>query len=130
MIAWGHGTSGWSGECGPSHVRSLWYQFMIFNAAIQGYVVVAPDYAGLGLDHDGEGNFIAHQYLASQAHGNDLLYAVKAAQKAWPDVLGSRYVVMGHSQGGGAAWGASTVLASNGSDVEELRKGYLGTVAG
>ena len=130
VIAWGHGTSGWSGECGPSHVRSLWYQFMIFNAAIQGYVVVAPDYAGLGLDHDGEGNFIAHQYLASQAHGNDLLYAVKAAQKAWPDVLGSRYVVMGHSQGGGAAWGASTVLASNGSDVEELRKGYLGTVAG
>ena len=130
VIAWGHGTSGWSGECGPSHIRTLWYQFMIFNAAIQGYVVVAPDYAGLGLDHDGEGNFIAHQYLANQAHGNDLLYAVKAAQKAWPEVLGSRYVVMGHSQGGGAAWGAATVLGGNGSDVEELRKGYLGTVAG
>ncbi len=130
VIAWGHGTSGWSGECGPSHIRSLWYQFMIFTAATQGYAVVAPDYAGLGLDHDGQGSFIPHQYLSSAAHGNDLLYAVKAARKAWPDVLGSRYVVMGHSQGGGAAWGAATVLASNGSDAEELRKGYLGTIAG
>ncbi|RYP27894.1 hypothetical protein DL767_007482 [Monosporascus sp. MG133] len=126
VIAWGHGTSGWSGECGPSHVRSLWYDFMIFTAATQGYVVVAPDYAGLGLDHDGSGNSIPHQYLASQAAGNDLLYAVKAAQKAWADVLGMRYVVMGHSQGGGAAWGASIVVAED----EELRRGYLGTIAG
>ncbi|RYP67449.1 hypothetical protein DL771_007227 [Monosporascus sp. 5C6A] len=126
VVAWGHGTSGWSGECGPSHIRSLWYNFMIFTAATQGYVVVAPDYAGLGLDHDGSGNSIPHQYLASRAAGNDLLYAVKAAQKAWADVLGRRYVVMGHSQGGGAAWAASIVA----SEDEELRRGYLGTVAG
>lgn len=130
VIAWGHGTSGQSGECAPSHIRTLWYQFMIFAASTQGYAVVAPDYAGLGVVDDGAGNFIPHEYLANAASGNDLLYAVKAAQKAWPDLLGSRYVVMGHSQGGGAAWGASTVLAGNGSDVEELRKGYLGTVAG
>ncbi|KAK9783833.1 putative AB hydrolase-1 domain-containing protein [Seiridium cardinale] len=129
VIAWGHGTSGWSAECGPSHIRHLWYQFMIFTAATQGYVVVAPDYAGLGLGHDGQGNAIPHPYLATEAQGNDLLYAVKAAQKAWP-ILGDRYVVMGHSQGGGAAWGAARVLAGNGSDVEELKRGYLGTVAG
>ncbi|KAI1867779.1 uncharacterized protein JN550_006920 [Neoarthrinium moseri] len=129
VIAWAHGTSGWSGECGPSHVRSLWYQFMIFTAATQGYVVVAPDFAGLGLDHNSAGNLIPHQYLSSEAHGNDLLYAVQAAKQAWP-ALGSQYVVMGHSQGGGAAWGAARVLAGNGSDVDELRKGYLGSIAG
>ncbi|KAK7751967.1 hypothetical protein SLS62_006110 [Diatrype stigma] len=132
VIAWGHGTSGQAGECAPSHIRTLWYEFMIFSAATQGYAVVAPDYAGLGLDHDGAGNFIPHQYLANQASGNDLLYAVKAAQQAWPGEIGSRYVVMGHSQGGGAAWGAANVLAQaeNGSDIAALRQGYLGTVAG
>lgn len=132
VIAWGHGTSGQSGECAPSHIRTLWYNFMIFAAATQGFAVVAPDYAGLGVDRDGAGNFIPHQYLASQASGRDLLYAVKAAQQAWSGEIGSRYVVMGHSQGGGAAWGAANVLATAGneSDIAELRQGYLGTIAG
>ncbi|KAI5921878.1 Alpha/Beta hydrolase protein [Camillea tinctor] len=130
VIAWGHGTSGWSGECGPSHIRNLWYQFMIFEAAVQGYAVVAPDYAGLGLDHDGNGNFIPHEYLASRAGGYDLLFAQKAALKAWPDVLSESYVVMGHSQGGGAAWGAAMILSGNDTEATALRKGYLGTIAG
>ncbi|KAL6241402.1 hypothetical protein RBB50_011666 [Rhinocladiella similis] len=124
VVAWGHGTSGWSAECGPSHIRNLWYQYSApFVLALQGYVVVAPDYAGLGVDRDAEGNFIAHQYLASPAHGNDLIYSVQAAQKAWP-TLSKEFVVMGHSQGGGAAWGAAQNLAKN--PVE----GYLGTIAG
>ncbi|KAI1339311.1 Alpha/Beta hydrolase protein [Xylariaceae sp. FL0016] len=107
------------------------YQFMILNAAIQGYVVVAPDYAGLGVDRDAEGNFIPHQYLASNAAGYDLLYAAKAAKEAWPDVLGEDYVVMGHSQGGGAAWAAATILADPETpSLSWLRTGYRGTVAG
>ncbi|KAI1501890.1 Alpha/Beta hydrolase protein [Biscogniauxia marginata] len=130
LIAWGHGTSGWSGECGPSHIRSLWYQFMIFEAAIQGYAVVAPDYAGLGIDHDGSGGFVPHEYLASRAAGYDLLYAGRAARTAWPEVLGEEYVVMGHSQGGGAAWGAAVILGGDDAEAQDLRKGYLGTVAG
>ncbi|RYP63148.1 hypothetical protein DL769_007059 [Monosporascus sp. CRB-8-3] len=102
-LAWGHDTSGWSGECGSSHIRSLWYDFMIFTAATQSYL-----------------------FLVSRVVGNDLLYAAKATQKAWADVLGRRYVVMGHSQGGNVAWGASIVA----SEDEELRRGYLGTIAG
>ncbi|EHY58275.1 hypothetical protein HRR83_004866 [Exophiala dermatitidis] len=125
IVAWGHGTSGWSGECGPSHIRNLWYQYSApYVLALQGYVVVAPDYAGLGLDHDAEGGFIAHQYLAHPAHGSDLIHAVQAAQQAWPSLLAHEFVVMGHSQGGGAAWGAAQLLAKN------PVKGYLGTVAG
>ncbi|KAI1623598.1 secretory lipase [Exophiala viscosa] len=109
VVAWGHGTSGWSGA--P------------FILALQGYVVVAPDYAGLGLDHDSNGTFIPHQYLASPAAGNDLIYSVQAAQQAWPS-LSKKFVIMGHSQGGGAAWGAAQILAEN------PVQGYLGTIAG
>ncbi|KAH6654220.1 secretory lipase [Truncatella angustata] len=124
VVGWGHGTSGWSGECGPSHTRNLWYQYSApYVLALQGYIVVAPDYAGLGLDHDVEGNFIAHQYTANPAHGNDLIYAVQAAQEAWP-ILSKEFVLMGHSQGGSAVWGAAEQLA------REPIEGYLGGIAG
>ncbi|KAK8215238.1 hypothetical protein M8818_002250 [Zalaria obscura] len=124
VVSWAHGTSGWSGECGPSHIRNLWYQFSApFALALQGYVVVAPDYAGLGLDHDAKGNRIPHQYLANNAAGYDLIYAAKAAQEAYPQ-LSKEFVVMGHSQGGGAAWGAAQIQA------EKHFSGYLGTIAG
>lgn len=103
LITWAHGTSGSNGECGPSHIRNNWYQFMITAAATRGFVVVAPDYAGLGLDHDGRNNTIPHQYLANKASGYDLIYAAKAAQEAWPTILDERYAILGHSQGGGAA---------------------------
>lgn len=47
VVGWAHGTSGGFGECAPSHIRNLWYQYSgPYIAALQGYVVVAPDYAG------------------------------------------------------------------------------------
>lgn len=75
---------------------------MVSPIIAQGFVVIAPDYAGLGIDEDRNGNFITHEFLATQAHGNDVLYSTKAAQQGW-DILGSQYVILGHSQGGGAA---------------------------
>ncbi len=113
LVAFGHGSSGATGECAPSHVRNLWYQFSApFTLALQGYAVVAPDYAGLGVDRNAEGNFIPHQYIAAPAQGYDLLYAVQAAQQAWPQ-LSKQFVLMGDSQGGGAAWAAAEVIANN-----------------
>lgn len=124
VVAWAHGTSGWSAECAPSHIRNLWYQYSApFLLALQGYVVVAPDYAGLGVGTDRRNRTIRHQYLASPAAANDLVYAVQAARAAFPDELGKHFVVMGHSQGGGAAWAAAQRQAT--TPVE----GYLGTVA-
>lgn len=47
VVGWAHGTSGCQGECAPSHIRNLWYQFVaLYELALNGYVVVAPDYAG------------------------------------------------------------------------------------
>lgn len=124
VVGFAHGTSGGFGNCAPSHVRNLWYQFAAtYTLALQGYVVVAPDYTGLGVDHDSKGNGISHPYLAYPSHANDLFYSVQAAQSAFA-TLSKRFVIMGHSQGGGAAWGAAQRQASR--PVE----GYLGAIAG
>lgn len=124
VIGWAHGTSGGFGNCAPSHVRNLWYQFTTpYPLVLQGYVVVAPDYAGLGVVKDAKGRPIIHEYSANPSHANDLFYAVQAAQAAFK-VLAKEFVIVGHSQGGGAAWGAAQRQALR--PVE----GYLGAVAG
>lgn len=44
VVGWAHGTSGVYGECAPSHIRNLWYQYSApYILALQGYVVVGPD---------------------------------------------------------------------------------------
>ena len=124
IVSWAHATSGIFSECGPSNIRNLWYHFMAPYALVQaGYVVVAPDYQGLGVGHDAQGRAILHPYLAHPSHANDVFYAVEAAQKAFP-TLSTQFVVVGHSQGGGVAWAAAERQA------RRPVKGYLGAVAG
>ncbi|KAL8868961.1 MAG: hypothetical protein Q9174_004633, partial [Haloplaca sp. 1 TL-2023] len=123
IVGFAHGTSGGFGNCAPSHLRNLCYEFIApYTLALQGYVVVATDYAGLGVTHDSNGEEIRHAYLANMAHANDMFYSVQAAQAAFP-TLSKRFVMMGHSQGGGAAWAAAR------RQVLEPVKGYLGTIA-
>ncbi|KAL0258265.1 hypothetical protein SLS55_007438 [Diplodia seriata] len=158
VIGWGHGTSGVVSECGPSHIRNLWYQFAgPYTMALQGYVVVAPDYAGLGIstikpapssasadpsssysssyqkEEEEEGaasadnpNRILHPYLSNPSHALDILHGVRAAQAAFP-ALSAHHVVVGHSQGGGAAWSAAAAVAKA---PPSAFPGYLGAVAG
>ena len=90
--------------------------------ALQGYVVVAPDYVALGISKTNDGEDITLQYLANSAAANDVVYAVQAAQQAFAK-LSSDFVVIGHSQGGGAAWGVAERQA-----VTPI-KGYLGAIA-
>lgn len=124
IVAWAHGTSGIFGNCAPSNYRNLLYQFAsIFELVTQGYVVVAPDYAGLGVTKDAEGKPLTHPYLDSPSHANDIFYAVQAARSAY-STLSKRFVIMGHSQGGGAAWAAAVRQA------QKPVKGYLGAVVG
>ena len=131
LVSWGHGNSGAFAECAPSHIRNLWYQFSApYELALAGYAVVATDYAGLGVpwyprnESDGiHAVNITHQFAASPAAGNDLLYAAQAAQAAFPDVLTREFVVVGHSQGGGAAWAAAQ------QQLQAQIPGYLGVVA-
>ncbi|KAB5540596.1 putative secretory lipase [Coniochaeta sp. 2T2.1] len=126
LVAWAHGTSGWAKTCAPSNYRNLQYHFMApFLLALQGMVVVAPDYAGLGFDMLPSGQHIRHPWLTGPAQANDLANAIKAARAAFPDLLRPTgpFVAMGHSQGGGAAWS----FAEN--QVSKPVAGYKGTVA-
>ncbi|CAG9940546.1 unnamed protein product [Clonostachys rosea f. rosea IK726] len=125
LVGWGHGTAGLVAECAPSHMRNLLYQFSgPYALALAGYAVVATDYAGLGVPFYPDGSPILHQYVASPAGGNDILYAVQAARSAFADNLTEEFVVYGHSQGGGTAWAAAQ------QQVELQIPGYLGTIAG
>lgn len=123
VVGWAHGTSGIFGDCGPSHQRNLMYHFAApFTLALQGYVVVAPDYAGLGVDKDGEGKSIKHVPNAASSHANDLFYSVQAAQTAFKE-LSQQFVLFGHSQGGGVVWRAAARQATR------PVAGYLGAIA-
>lgn len=61
--------------------------------------------------------------MANPSLANDLFYALEAAQEAFPTRISDEFVVMGHSEGGGAAWGAAERQA-----VRPV-PGYLGTVS-
>ncbi|VUC30433.1 unnamed protein product [Clonostachys rosea] len=106
LVSWGHGTAGLVAE------------------SLAGYAVVATDYAGLGVPFYPYGSRITHQYVASPAGGNDILYAAQAARSAFPDQLTEEFVVYEHSQGGGTAWAAAQ------QQIELQIPGYLGTIAG
>jgi alpha-beta hydrolase superfamily lysophospholipase len=116
VVVWAHGTSGVGRPLAPSLMKDLFYSWEgVLQWVMLGYAVVAPDYAGLG-------TAVPHQYLLPPAQAHDVLHAVPAARTAVPQ-LGPRWVVVGHSQGGGAAVGVAELQAG-------IRDpGYLGAVA-
>ena len=123
IAAWAHGTSGLTTDSAPSSHKRIQQHFLApYQLLLQGYVVVGTDYAGLGVGKTASGRPIVHEYLACPAHANDVLYSVLAARQAFP-VLSEKFVVLGHSQGGGAAWAVAQRQA-----VTPI-SGYLGAVA-
>ena len=123
VVVWTHGTSGNNPNCAPSHMKNLWQHFLApYQLALQGYVVVAPDYAGLGVGKTASGKSVVHEYLAGPSQANDAFYSAQAAQAAFPE-LSKSFIIMGQSQGGGAAWAAAQRQA-----IEPVH-GYLGAVA-
>lgn len=123
VVAWAHGTSGLDANAAPSHHKNLWQDFQApYQIALQGYVVVATDYAGLGVSQHSSGQPIVHEYLASPSQAKDVVHSVTAARAAFPE-LSQDFVVIGHSQGGGAAWSVAQRAAVTSTP------GYLGAIA-
>lgn len=124
VVAWAHGSSGVFAECGPSNLRNLESQYSApYELALSGYVVIGPDYQGLGTNQSFDGSEIAHPYLVGSAAADDLFYAVQAAQSAFATRLSKEFVIIGHSQGGSAAW--ASAIRQNNTPVD----GYLGSIA-
>jgi pimeloyl-ACP methyl ester carboxylesterase len=105
VIAWAHGTSGVARQCAPSLLRDLYYgDGGMMPMVGAGIAVVATDYHGLG-------TVGPHEYINKTAQGRDVIYSIPAARAAVPS-LGRRWVVIGMSQGGLAAWSVAEMEAT------------------
>ncbi len=140
VVAWAHGTTGTAQTCGPSQVLNpaqplnqyflmngnSWTDFGIpaMEAFIKaGYVIVATDYQGLG----GGGK---HQYTVSVSQARDVINSIRAATQVKEAGAGSKAIVYGWSQGGGAtitAAGSQDYLQKSGSVNDNIQ--LIGFVA-
>lgn len=97
VIAWAHPTTGVVTRCAPTLMPNLSTSIQgLDHFADAGYVVVAPDYEGLGTAGP-------HPYLIGGSAARTLLDAVRAARTLKDVHAGSRFAVWGHSQGGHTA---------------------------
>lgn len=103
VISWTHGTTGIADICAPSRNDSAFpprNYVNLMNASLdqwvaKGYAVVKTDYEGLGTPG-------THPYLVMDSEARGAVDMVRAARQISPS-LSRDWLVMGHSQGGGAA---------------------------
>lgn len=104
IVAWAHGTTGIADVCAPSwHGRTGRDQAYLNAWLQQGYAVVATDYQGLGTPG-------MHPYLLWRPEGYSVLDSVRAVLARFPRQLQNKLVIIGQSQGSGAALGASYLV--------------------
>jgi acetyl esterase/lipase len=116
VIAWAHGFSGVARACAPSLMKNLYAGPFLSMYVGLGYAVVATDYTGLGT------NF-RNAFVDVRSNSMDVIYSVVAARVAVPQ-LGSRWIAMGESQGGGLA---AIGVAEMQNDIRDPN--YLGGIA-
>jgi len=103
VISWAHGTTGYADTCAPSadtadglvHDYVALVNTMLDSWVSRGYAVVQTDYQGLGTPG-------GHPYVDGISEANTVIDIVRAAGALDSDI-GTRWVAMGHSQGGQAA---------------------------
>lgn len=106
IVAFGHPETGILPECAPSLSPTLLGSSATVETLVDaGYVVTVPDYQGLGITNT------YHPFLDSTTVGYNLIDSVRAARKLVPNTS-TRWVALGISQGGQAAWAANE-LAEN-----------------
>lgn len=98
LIAWAHGTVGVADVCAPSNNKRSERDTKYLNHWLQqGYAVVASDYQGLGTPG-------GHPYLATRPASYSVLDGIRAVQSDPNLKLSKSVVLVGQSQGGGAAF--------------------------
>ncbi|QDK98440.1 alpha/beta hydrolase [Acinetobacter tandoii] len=116
VVVWEHGTVGGGDGCAPSK-NLLNPRFKILADALlaAGYVIVAPDYEGLGTPG-------VHPYLNLSSAANSAIAAVKAAKDHYGTQLNGAWMSIGQSQGGHASLGTA--------EFANTDSNYKGAVAG
>jgi pimeloyl-ACP methyl ester carboxylesterase len=118
LIAWAHGTVGIADVCAPSWTkRSDRDATYLGHWLKQGYAVVASDYQGLGTPG-------GHPYLATKPAAYSVLDAIRAVQGDPQYKIGKPVVLVGQSQGGGAAFATAAEAAGYAPELD-----IRGTVA-
>lgn len=112
VIAWTHGLIGIAKRCAPSLGNTNFTLIPALDDVIRrGYIVVAPDYPGLGSD-------MVHPVLVGTSEGKSTLDAVRAARSIPEAEAGSRFAVWGESQGGHAALWTGQLWSSYAPDLQ------------
>jgi dienelactone hydrolase len=97
VIAFGHGTTGIDQACAPSLSDNLLGGASLVDGLVHaGYAVALADYQGLGEPG-------VHPYTDSRTSALNMIDAVRALRRTFPEVS-NRFAAVGGSQGGGAAW--------------------------
>ena len=104
IVVWAHGTTGVADQCAPSRSKlKVEIEGMITQLLSAGYVVVAPDYEGLG---EPSGNEF-HPFLNLKSEAYSITDAVVAVRNYLGAKVSNQWMAVGHSQGGHAALGAA-----------------------
>ena len=120
IVAWAHGTTGVADQCAPSRNElNPDIKDMIARFLQAGYMVVAPDYEGLGEPSGTE----LHPFLNLKSEAYSITDAVVAAKDYLGSEASNQWMAVGHSQGGQAALGAAQYAA------RASQMTYKGTVA-
>jgi dienelactone hydrolase len=122
VVGYAHFTTGAGQICAPSLSTSPFVDVEGLPEFIQaGYVVVAPDYQGLGVAGP------QTSFLVGESEGRSVLDAVRAARHLSGAAVGTRVVTWGHSQGGHASMFAAQLASSYAPDLHVLGAAGAGT---
>ena len=117
VLAWAHGTIGSADICAPSWNARYYRDARYLEAWLkEGFAIVATDYQGLGTPGP-------HPYLFARPEAYSVLDSVRAVQASHPE-LSKKTIIIGQSQGGGAAFATAAFAPQYAPDVQ-----VLGTVA-
>jgi predicted esterase len=125
VLLYGHGTTVEKGfnMASPSNSEAGLVAAMY---AAQGWVVVAPNYAGYDISR-----LSYHPYLNAEQQSNDMVDALRAARKAFPNVGvadSGKLFISGYSQGGHVAM--ATMKAMQEKYASEFKVTALGGMSG
>jgi acetyl esterase/lipase len=138
IISWGHPTTGAAKHCAPSLGIDPFDTIEGLDDLLHaGYVVVASDYSGLGVDGP-------DSYLIGTTEGNNVLDAARAARELKQTGANDQLVLWGHSQGGQAVLFAAqsashyapeldlrgVAVAAPATELSALLKADIGDVSG